>query len=168
MGGSWELLEEPIQMSDLPPYWKSTVSLEKALADLRETLHAYGADSFVYRENYKTGDATVEFVYEEALIRFDISGRKVAESFLDVHPWSKKTRKTERQYITMANQRAHRVAVRVTTDQIIGSLQAVDHGLDTFENIFFSHFVLEDDTMMGDYVRELIEHDHLQLKKEKT
>lgn len=154
-------------MSALPPYWTSTVTLEKALADLRQTLVTYGADSLIYKENYKNGDATVEFVHEGATIRFDISGKKVAKAFMKDHPWSKKTRKSERAYTAIINEKAHKVAVRITTDQIISNLEAVDHGLDSFENIFFSHYVLKDDTMMGDYVRRLVEHNHLQLKKEK-
>jgi hypothetical protein len=153
-------------MSELPPYWNSTVSLEKALADLRENLAEYGAEGFIYQENYKTGDASVQFVYKGAIVRFDVSGKKVAKAFLEAHPWSKKTRKSERKYTQMVNKKAHRAAMRITTDHVLSSLASVDHGLDTFENIFFSHFVLKDEEMLGDYVSKLIEEGHLQLKKE--
>lgn len=149
---------------NLPPHWKSSISLEKSLSELRDVLIDHGAAGMNYKESYKTGDASIEFNYRGKVIRFDVSGKHVAKAFLETHPWSTRTKKSERTYHRWINENAHRVAVRIMFDQVSIGLDAADHGVGRFEDIFLSHFVTAEGDTIGERVARLMEDGHLEME----
>lgn len=127
-------------------YETTQVTVEKSQGEIRKLLHKHGASQFRFSEG--TDDelrwwAGVEFIHHDHLVRIaaplkDLEGRASRE--LDAKVRRARTKTREDFLAEHYEQEAKRIW-RVIYWSLKARMEAVDEGLETFEQAFLAHMV---------------------------
>ena len=126
---------------------KTTVSVEKSVAEIQRTLTRWGADGFGY---FTQGDkAMVQFSKNDKVIKFILlmPDRKSDEIALTHYGYDRSAAAAEKAWEQACRQRWRALALIVKA-----KLEAVDSGIVTFESEFMAHIQLADGRTVGDIV----------------
>lgn len=123
------------------PYENAT-SGSRALDDIRKVLTNFGASRFGTMTDNEKQEILVQFTYRarDISVRASVSG--YAKAYLDVHPWTYRSRKTQVQAEREALDQAQISVCSILRDWIKGQITAIEVGLLSFEGAFLGQILL--------------------------
>ncbi len=139
---------------------KTEVSAEKSRAEIETVLRRYGASAFSYGWDDAHGAAEVRFRFKEKWIRFLLAMPRRDEKRFH---WKKyrnrygEVRQTPEQ-AERAWEQACRSAWRSLLLVVKAKLEAVEHGISTFEYGCFAGTVLPNGQTVGEALMPLVDH----------
>lgn len=123
-------------------YSNTQVTTEKSQGDIRGLLSKHGAERFSFSEGDYDGQwwVGVEFVHNNHLVRIAAPLKTLEERDLNGKVRRART-KTREDFIREHNEQEGRRIWRVIYWSLKSRMEAVEEGLETFEQAFLSHLV---------------------------
>ena len=135
------------------PYENAT-SGKSALDDMQKLLRGFGASSFGSMEDYEHGEVIVQFTHQERRVTIKASSRGYAAAWLKHHPYTHRTRATQRDHEVKARAIGQVAVYSILRDWIKGQVTAVEVGMLSFEGAFLGHILLSDGSTILDRVQQ--------------
>ena len=133
----------------------TSVSQEASRAEIESTLRRYGADAFSY--GWEETRAVIAFRAHNRQIRFEIQmPDRNDEAFTKVESRGRLRDRSESAARTLWEQ-AGRQRWRALALVVKAKLEAVDSGINEFQEEFMAHIVLPDGSTVGKYIAPHIE-----------
>lgn len=133
---------------------KTSVSVEKSVAEIKRTLDRYGADQFGYAEDSPTARASVQFSMRDRHVRFVLHlPHRDSEEF-----WvTRNGRERGPDQALKSWEQACRQRWRALALAIKAKLEAVESEISEFEEEFMAHIVLPGGRTVGELMGPQIE-----------
>src|SRR5712691_5753692 len=128
----------------------TTVSTEKSMLEIQQTLKRYGADKFFFGEDGKK--LSVAFSMHERHVRLEVP--LPPESDFAKDP-AKRTRSPEHR--KNAHEADHRQRYRALLLVIKAKLESVESGIESFDQAFMAHILLTNNTTMTQWITPQLE-----------
>lgn len=123
------------------PYENAT-SGAGALEEIAKVLKRFGCTRFGTMTDSAAGELIVQFTARGRDVTVKASVRGYAAAWLKEHPYSSRTRATEKQHQARALEQAEISACSILRDWIKGQITAVEVGLVSFEGAFLGQLLL--------------------------
>lgn len=123
-------------------YENTSVNVEKSQGEIRNLLSKHGAERFSFMEGEADGQwwVGVEFVHHDHLVRIAAPLKVMDENEVRAKVRRARTKKRE-DFIREHNAQEGRRIWRVIYWSLKSRMEAVEEGLETFEQAFLSHLV---------------------------
>jgi hypothetical protein len=132
----------------------TTVSVEKSRAEIEKMLNRYGATKTMFGIDNDNGHAIIQFEANNRQIRFKLSLPKVDERrFATTHGGSRAASPVKRRENW---EQACRQKWRALCLSIKAKFEAIEAGIDVFENEFLANIVVDGMRTVSDVVRPQI------------
>jgi hypothetical protein len=124
-------------------YETTTVPVERSQAQLRKLLQAYGADSFEFGEGRLNGQrmAAIAFAVHGQRVRIRVPFKEADDDAVRAAA-SRSRRSVDETRITLSEREDKRIW-RVLSWNVKARLEAVEEGIETFEEAFLAHLLNE-------------------------
>ena len=131
---------------------KTAVSAEKSKTEIERMLARYGATQYV--SGWKAGVAVVGFTYEKRMVRFELAmPDRFSKEFTEKKSgWDRSKDAANALYEQAVRQRWRALCLVIKA-----KLEAVESGIDTFEDSFLSHIVTPNGQTVGEWLKPQIE-----------
>ncbi len=123
------------------PYENAT-SGGAALEDIRKLLTKFGCARFGTMTDAERGELVVQFTYRSRDVTAKASYRGYAAAWLKEHPYTNRTRGTQKDHERKALAQAEISVCSILRDWIKGQVMAVETGILTFEGAFLGQILL--------------------------
>lgn len=130
----------------------TNVSVEKSQAELKSLLAKYGANKTGLSEDHDNGEAMVQFVCKERLVRFRLTLPKRSEKVFWFTAHKNPQRRSDDAAYKLWEQSC-RQRWRALVLCIRAKLESVECGISEFEDEFLAHVVLASGRTVGETVR---------------
>ena len=127
-------------MSTLP--YESATSGERAMQDIQKILRGFGVNSFGHMIDFDKGELLVQFRYKDVPVSVKASINGYAAAWLKAHPWSYRSRSTQKEHERQAKEIASVAVYSIVRDWIKGQITAVETGILSFEGVFLGQILL--------------------------
>ena len=127
----------------------TTVSVEKTKAEIETTLRKYGADQYVPGSDWAAGKYFIQFRYRGYFIRFTIEIAPATSSKFHRTPTGRPRTQSQR---LEAHAQHERSMWRKLLLVLKARLEAVDAGVESFEEAFLPHILAPDNATVGDHI----------------
>lgn len=123
-------------------YEQTSVTVEKSQGDIRGLLSKYGAERFSFSEGESQGQwwVGVEFIHANHLVRIAAPLKAPDDDWLRAKVRRARTKSRE-EFVREHNDQEGRRIWRVIYWSLKARMEAVEEGLETFEEAFLSHIV---------------------------
>lgn len=123
-------------------YEQTSVSIEKSQGDIRSILSKHGAERFAFSEgeSQERWWVGVEFIHNNHLVRIAAPLNEIDEEWLRRKVKRART-KTREEFVREHNDQEARRIWRVIYWSLKSRMEAIEEGLETFEQAFLPHIV---------------------------
>lgn len=122
--------------------YENATSGDKAVGDMRKVLMSFGADSFGVMEDVRNAEIIVQFEYAGRPVSIKASIRGYAAAWLKEHPYTSRTRSTQKEHERKAMEQAAVSVYSILRDWIKGQVTAIHCGVLSFEGAFLGQIML--------------------------
>jgi hypothetical protein len=126
----------------MPLPYENATSGEKALGEIQKLLRGFGCSKFGSMSDDEAQEVLVQFEYRGRPVSVKASVRGYAAAWLRAHPYSSRSRSTQKEYERKALDIASIAVYSILRDWIKGQIMAIETGILTFEGAFLGQILL--------------------------
>ncbi|MCG8431000.1 MAG: hypothetical protein MJA29_07495, partial [Candidatus Omnitrophica bacterium] len=126
----------------MPLPYENTTSGEKAYLEIEKILSQFGCSKFGRMNEFETGQVILQFEWQGHRAEIRASAHGYASAWLKEHPFTYRTRGSEKDYKAKALKKGQMAVPSILRDWIKGQVTAIETGLLTFEDVFMPHMLL--------------------------
>lgn len=135
------------------PY-ESAASGERALGEIQKLLRAFGCTKFGSMSDDEAREILIQFEYRGRPVSVKASVKGYAAAWLKAHPYSYRSRGTQKEHERKALDIASVAVYSILRDWIKGQVTAIETGILSFEGAFLGQLLLPTGSTVLEHVQQ--------------